>query len=337
MRAEDFLRAMPRPADDVYGPALSVPTPVEGRAGMLFKRDDLFRPFPEMPLNGGKVRQAMNLVRNNLDAIRAKHGGMVATCSSVHSPQGILVARIAKEFGLSCALGIGNNRGVDEVCKRHYNIAVARSLGCDVRVLSPMGYGTVLAARMKETFPRAFQIAFGMNFKHDRESILECVADQVQNLPRDLDALVVPMGSGLTAAGVLRGLAKHSIAVGKVHLVQISGFDRTGALRAALGSYGYDVGYREPGLPRSGLTVTLGRHSIPQINAEILVHVSHEYSYDKWVRVKIDDDMSLDGRYEAKAYKYMVGRIKPEGKVLFWVVGNSSCYFDPEVYGQARI
>jgi len=37
-------------------------TPVEQHGDMLFKRDDMFIPFKDMPLNGGKVRQALSLV-----------------------------------------------------------------------------------------------------------------------------------------------------------------------------------------------------------------------------------------------------------------------------------
>ncbi len=45
-------------------------TPIEEYDGVLYKRDDLFRPFPDEELNGGKVRQAINLIYQNLDLIR---------------------------------------------------------------------------------------------------------------------------------------------------------------------------------------------------------------------------------------------------------------------------
>ena len=45
-------------------------TPVDYREGIYWKRDDLFRPFGEYHVNGGKVRQAIQLFETKIDAFR---------------------------------------------------------------------------------------------------------------------------------------------------------------------------------------------------------------------------------------------------------------------------
>lgn len=83
-------------------------TPVEEYNGVLYKRDDLFMPFPNEKLNGGKVRQAINLIYHNLDLIRSEYHNQVATTCQKDSPQGMIISRVAKAYNLSCFVGYGN-------------------------------------------------------------------------------------------------------------------------------------------------------------------------------------------------------------------------------------
>ncbi|MBK8884602.1 MAG: hypothetical protein IPN67_20295 [Bacteroidales bacterium] len=61
-------------------------TPIQEYNGVLYKRDDLFCPFQDEMLNGGKVRQAINLIHYNLDLIKSDYHGMVATTSQKDFP-----------------------------------------------------------------------------------------------------------------------------------------------------------------------------------------------------------------------------------------------------------
>ena len=81
-------------------------TPVEENNGLYLKREDLFFPFTDCNLNGGKVRQCFELIRQNADKIRNEHNGLVGTASSVHSPQGYIVARCAAQFGFRSFMAI---------------------------------------------------------------------------------------------------------------------------------------------------------------------------------------------------------------------------------------
>ena len=61
-------------------------TPVEEHNG-IFKRDDLYAPYGEDFVTGGKIRQCRDLIRTNLDYINEECGGTISTASSIHSPQ----------------------------------------------------------------------------------------------------------------------------------------------------------------------------------------------------------------------------------------------------------
>lgn len=299
-------------------------TPVEHHGDMLFKRDDLFRPFKDMPLNGGKVRQALSLIHNNLKLIRSKHDGIIATCSSVHSPQGIIVARIAKEFGLKAILGISNPDGnIDKICNKHYNLSIARKLGCDIKVVAGTGYDSVLHSRLKKLYPNAFIISFGMNYQKDKTSIIDCIANQTRNLPQGLDNLIVPVGSAVTTCGILNGLVENGISPRNIWLIQIAGYDRFEKMKSIL----QDVNYE-----KFQWFVKSGSEINTSIEGTVHNVASKDFPYTKWVKMKIDDELFLDGRYEAKALYHFKNSIKAKGNTLFWIIGNSSCYFDKEHY-----
>jgi hypothetical protein len=86
-------------AKSVAAAALDALTPIEKHEGVYFKRDDLFRPFSDIGISGGKIRQCLSLVENNLRDIRKYHDATIATAASVHSPQSVIVARVAALCG----------------------------------------------------------------------------------------------------------------------------------------------------------------------------------------------------------------------------------------------
>ena len=75
-------------------------TPVEEYNGIFFKRDDLYAPYGENFVTGGKIRQCRDLIKTNLDYIKEECGGTISTASSIHSPQAVIVSKVAEEFGL---------------------------------------------------------------------------------------------------------------------------------------------------------------------------------------------------------------------------------------------
>ncbi len=261
----------------------SILTPVEKRGDYWFKRDDLFQPFPE-PLNGSKVRQCLSLLTENRDKIRKECGGTVATVSSVNSPQGYLIARCASSLGFKTVIGIGN-ADPERVVETYppFQRAV-EELGAKVLKLAGIGFNSILHNRLvkmseeRHWFPIIFGIGGGGS----------CNADQVQNLPDDLDNLVIPCGSGITTRSLLTGIAKHKKRENrprKIWIVQIAGIHR----------------------------------DLPFVVPHQLV-LDNTYPYHKKVRVEYEG-LELDSVYEAKAFHWAI-RKRLQGKTLFYVIGN---------------
>ena len=166
-----------------------------------------------------------------------------------------------------------------------------------------IGYDSVLSARIKQikTTKKLFHVKFGINLESDPDAIINSIANQVQNLPNDLDNLVIPTGSAITAGGILCGLKKYNIKPKKIIIVQISGFDRRNTIRKIL-----DLSNVE--------------HPYPQYQ-----YVADKtYPYSKHLNVNLNNTENLDPVYEAKGYNWMIKNVDYKNeKTLFWIVGNS--------------
>jgi 1-aminocyclopropane-1-carboxylate deaminase/D-cysteine desulfhydrase-like pyridoxal-dependent ACC family enzyme len=166
-------------------------TPVQEVAGYLVKRDDLFGAGGS---RGGKVRSCLALASSVPDA-----AGLV-TAAARHSPQAAIVAGIARELGLPCAVVHPDAAG-----ELTAELVRAQQLGAELLPVRP-GYNSVICARAREQAGRRgwLEIPFGM----------ECSAAVQQNArqARELPALpapariVVPVGSGMSLAGILTGM-----------------------------------------------------------------------------------------------------------------------------------
>ena len=89
----------------------TTPTPCEQHDGRWYKRDDLFMPFEDIPLSGGKVRQAIQLLERRVDYIRRECGNTVLTATGIHSPQGLIIARVCQSFDVKCVVFSGTRNG----------------------------------------------------------------------------------------------------------------------------------------------------------------------------------------------------------------------------------
>lgn len=78
-------------------------TPIQKLGDYYFKRDDLFVPFDFSPANGSKLRQCMLLCEKKAE--RAKNG--LYTGTSIHSPQAVITASVAKRMGVPCTIVYG--------------------------------------------------------------------------------------------------------------------------------------------------------------------------------------------------------------------------------------
>lgn len=274
-------------------------TPIEEHNGILFKRDDLFMPFPNEQINGGKVRQAINLIYSNLDLIRKEYHSTVATSCGIHSPQGMIVSRVASEYNLGSFVGYGRVLPKN-LAKNSFVQEIVRN-GGTAQSIAKQPFDKVITYHLRELQNKGqgknfYIIKFGIDI--DRNPVvIECIANQVENLPDDLDNLIIPCGSGITSGAILRGIKKFNKGIDKIWVVHISGEDRQREIYQIVGDVPYFY-VKGTGFP-----------------------------YGKKVEMTIDGKLNLDSIYKAKVYDWMTKKIDfRKGKTLFWCVGNANPY-----------
>ena len=164
-------------------------TPIKSHGGYKVKRDDLFE---VAGIRGGKARACQAL------ALGAP--GLV-TAGSRSSPQVNIVARIAKHMGVPCRVHVPTGQLSPEVQE-------AQDAGAEVLQHSP-GHNSVIVARAREDASRLgwVNIPFGMECK----GAVAQTRKQAENVAEayaagEFSRLVVPVGSGMSLAGILHGL-----------------------------------------------------------------------------------------------------------------------------------
>lgn len=186
-------------------------TPVENRDGRLYKREDLHRD-PVSGVNGSKYRVCRHLFT---EAVRAG-ATKVVSASSVLSPQAAMAGVLADQFGLDCELVFGAT--TPESAAKHVSPAIAVAHGATINAekrrpaynVSIQKVAREIAARE----PGTWQLPYGITPVADasRSAVSRFLAvngEQVKNLPPETETIVMTLGSGNTAAGVLYGLSKH--------------------------------------------------------------------------------------------------------------------------------
>jgi hypothetical protein len=271
-------------------------TPVEKHGDFWFKRDDTYKPFEDFRISGGKVRQCLFLVESNLDNIISNFGGCIATAASVYSPQATIVARVAAEFGLGCIIGHGAKTPL-----KYPAMKMCADYGAElVQLCDKYAYNNVLKSNLEKLRAKHpfFTINFGYQVTTNPEAIIEMNARQAQNLPDDLDMLVINVGSGVSGAGIIHGIQKYKpylIERGKVHFVQPFGYDRSDVISSA-------VEFPTPFHYHKG-----------------------NYPYHKPLNADPSPQLHLDEIYESKAYDFMVKNLDwKDRKVLYWLIGDSN-------------
>lgn len=269
-------------------------TPVQEIAGMYFKRDDLFTPFGAGEVNGGKLRQCILLVEAALRQ-QPNMTGVITYCS-LHSPQGPITAATARHFRLPCIVAYG---GASDLSVATGNMPrLSMSYGARVEVIAKSGRHNVLKAKA-EALAQAtgmFVVQYGINLDDYGEVLLSAVAEQVQNIPDDLDDLYITCGSGITASGVIVGIERYGKRVRNIHLISTA-FDRQEKVKATLRQFG--------------------------IERDFIYHdLFHTpgFVYEKQQKLRVGG-VKLHPQYEAKTMKYLVEHKLNTKNALFWIVG----------------
>lgn len=269
-------------------------TPVQKIAGMYFKREDYYIPFGIGGVNGGKLRQCMLLVETALKQ-QPDITGIITYCS-IHSPQAPITAATAKYFNMPCIVAYGgtnqNSIATGDMSR------LAMSYGANIEILSKSGRHNVLKKKVEEfaKHKKMFVVQYGINIEDYGEILLHAVAEQVQNIPDELEDIYITCGSGITASGVIVGIEQYHKKIKNIHLIATA-FDRQEKIKNILKKF--------------GITRKFIYHD--------LFHTAN-FVYEKKQKLKIGG-VKLHPQYEAKTMKYLIEHNLNTQNALFWIVG----------------
>ena len=267
-------------------------TPVENHKGLYIKRDDLYKPFGDNTVNGGKLRQCYKLV----ESIKDKYDGVISCCS-IHSPQAPITSAVANHFGLKAIIcyGATNERRLQELempkLARYYN--------AELRILLSSGIHKILynKARHIAQEENLFVVDYGFNIVDYPDIMFSAISRQVENIPDELDNLVITCGSGITTTGVLLGLVKYKKKVKNIYLVATAP-DRQKLINENLSL----------------------NNIVMEYNIIDLFHQKGFKYEDKLY--KSFDGIDFHPNYEAKTFNWLENNIDyKKEKTLLWVVG----------------
>lgn len=268
-------------------------TPVEVHDGLYTKREDLYRPFGNKTVNGGKLRQCYMLVKN----VKDDYDGVISCCS-LYSPQAPITSAVAKHFGLKCVIGYGGTN--EERLKLFRMPTICKRYGAELRILSKSGIHKILYNKAKEISKEEnlFIVDYGFNITQYPNLLFDAISSQVVNIPDYLDNLVITCGSGITTIGVLLGIAKYKKKVNRVILV-CTAPNRKELIDKNLRANGVFQNYE-------------------------MVDLFHQpkFKYEKGVFEELDG-ITLHPNYEAKSYRWLKNNIDyKREKTLLWIVGS---------------
>lgn len=165
-------------------------TPIEFINGYYFKREDYFK-FENVC--GSKVRSALFLCENE------KIG--LVTAGSRKSPQIQIISEIAKFKNLPFVAFTPSGYLTKELEYAKNNGAIINQV--------EYGYNNNIIKKAKDfSIKNNFKyIPFGMECI---EAINQNI-DQVQNIPKEVNNIIAPVGSGISVIGILLGLKKYNI------------------------------------------------------------------------------------------------------------------------------
>lgn len=285
-------------------------TPVELRNGRFYKREDLHR-NDQYGVNGAKFRACRHLMAK---AVR-EGATAVVSASSVLSPQAAMAGVLAEEFGLDCTLVLGASK--PETAPKHVSVKIAMDAGATLNLDSKVAYNPVIQQAGNKLAKElgAWQLPYGITTPSNApaeeiEAFLQVGGKQVMNLPAAVETLVIPFGSGNTAAGVLYGIAKYLdrddsnltrvvlVGVGPDRLLWVQ--DRLDKVGVAMNGIGIEIVH----IPLHGWYADYGDR-MPETADDIVMHPTYE---GKVVRFLNSAGMEW---WDAR-----------DGKTCMWIVGG---------------
>lgn len=304
-------------------------TPVQLVGNMWFKREDMFAPLGYGGINGSKLRQAIWLVSEQDK--RGTDETILISGASIKSPQLPMSSAVANHFGYSSMHVVGATR--PDTCMNKEMVKMATWFGAKFAFLK-VGYNPVLQNKVNsiiENNPnKYFKLNYGITIdsQQSKEKIVEfhfMGANQVQNIPDEVENIIIPAGSCNSLISVLYGLAKfrpknlkniYLIGIGpdKMKFIQerLSLIKETSGVNTLNFNLGFETDILKPELGLSPYNIKyIDIHSIPKYDYQNEVKFSYE-------------GIEFHPTYEAKVMDFITLNhpelISP--KTMLWIVGS---------------
>lgn len=161
------------------------------------KRDDRYVVAGQA---GGKVRSCLAIIHDH------PRGLPLVTASARVSPQQLIVASLGQLLAREVHLHVPASSKPSETLDRAR--ALGLEMGLHIHEHRP-GHNSVIAARARQQAAAEgwVHIPFGM----ETWAAVNQTAHQVVNLPDAIERLVVPVGSGMSLAGILQGMMVRGV------------------------------------------------------------------------------------------------------------------------------
>lgn len=283
-------------------------TPVQKVARNLWvKREDLAQPsLGQTVPTGAKVRQYLAMAKTQPGA------PMVCGCAATSAMQ-VYVAWAAQHMGVEGHVFVSGRKTESK------STTYARKMGATIHPVRP-GYMSTVRSRM-----RNFVVA-KLNSKCVRWQMSTAIVDaaqQVANVPEGIRYLVVPVGSGLTALGIMQGLWAAGRTDIEIVFVNVS----TLVDPAALVEKAKNATWPAPKKP-VGFNVMVGDQEMeattwPCPYPETLRWscINYPTKYDMGCKAALPDGTRLDPYYAAKAWQAAKQYATQGNPTLLWVPG----------------
>ena len=183
-------------------------SPWELLDGVWFKREDKFAPLGYGGINGSKLRQLIWIFNRNRD-----YHSRVVSGASVKSPQLSMTSAVAAHYGLPVELVVGATKPTTAI--KHLNVQIAARFGAKFNIIK-VGYNPALQRAVHDkvdmsTFPVEYGISLVDPTPEELLAFHSVGAAQVQNIPPQVERLIIPAGSCNTLVSVLLGIVKYEI------------------------------------------------------------------------------------------------------------------------------
>ena len=281
-------------------------TPWENRAGVWFKREDYFAPLGYGGPNGSKMRQLIWYIN------RYREGkSHIVTGASVQSPQLSMSAIVGAHYGLRSRQVVYSK---PSTVLTHENPRIAAGFGAVFEYASGP-YNPILQRRVADlTQPKSLVVEYGITVPHERypaddvRKFHEVGANQVRNLPPEVQRLIVPAGSCNSLTSVLLGLSRDSGNVRELFTLGI-GPSKQDWMRARLKIMGVDP---------DRLPFRWRHHSL---------HDSGFSSYSDKFKGENWHGIEFHPTYEGKMVRWLKANDMlfecPDDRTGFWIVGSA--------------